>query len=115
MRKREIANLKRDHDLHHTYASRFVRTRMDLTMVRDLLGHHSVKTTEQCTPSNQEQKRKAVELLSSESDGKKTEKVLNWSLVGHTEEKGKIENPLIPLLSTRWAVSSVGRAQRSQR
>ena len=55
-----------------------------------------------------------MELLSSESSGKKGEKVVDLSPICHTEEKRKTENSLIPLLSNRWAVSSVGRAQRSQ-
>ena len=52
--------------------------------------------------------------LRSENGGKKAEKVLNLLFIGHTEEKGRIGNPLIPLLSTLWTVSSVGRAWRSQ-
>jgi len=103
------------HDLRHTFASRLVRSGVDLITVKDLLGHYSVKTTERYTHSNQEQKRKAVELLSTESGGKKAEKVVNLSPICHTEDKGKSEKSLIPLLSSRWAVSSVGRAQRSQR
>ena len=103
------------HDLRHTFASRLVRSGVDLITVKDLLGHYSVKTTERYTYSNQEQKRKAVELLNNESGGKKAEKVVDLSPICHTEDKGKFDNPLIPLLSKRWAVSSVGRAQRSQR
>ncbi len=103
------------HDLRHTFASRLVRSGVDLITVKDLLGHYSVKTTERYTHSNQEQKRKAVELLSSESSGKKAEKVVDLSPICHAEDKGKFEKSLIPLLSSRWAVSSVGRAQRSQR
>lgn len=41
---------------------------------------------------------KAVELLSGESDGKKGEKVINLLPICHSEEKGKFEKPLIPLL-----------------
>jgi len=103
------------HDLRHTFASRLVRSGVDLITVKDLLGHYSVKTTERYTHSNKEQKQKAVELLSNESGGKKAEKVVNLSPICHTEDKGNFDNPLIPLLSKRWAVSSVGRAQRSQR
>lgn len=83
------------HDLRHTFASRLVRSGVDLITVKDLLGHYSVKTTERYTHSNQEQKRKAVELLSGERGGKKAEKVVNLSLIGHTEEKEKFERSVI--------------------
>jgi len=103
------------HDLRHTFASRLVRSGVDLITVKDLLGHYSVKTTERYTHSNQEQKRKAVELLNTGNNGRKAEKVVNLSPICHTDTNDKSENHVIPLLSTRWAVSSVGRAQRSQR
>ncbi len=103
------------HDLRHTFASRLVRSGVDLITVKDLLGHYSVKTTERYTHSNQEQKRKAVELLNTGNNGKKAEKVVNLSPICHAETNGKSEKRVIPLLSTMWAVSSAGRAQRSQR
>ena len=74
------------HDLRHTFASRLVRNRVDLITVKDLLRHYSVKTTERYTHSNQEQKKKAVELLSSKSSGKSAEKVVNFSPICHTGE-----------------------------
>lgn len=63
----------------NTFPSRLVRSGVDLITVKDLLGHYSVRTTERYTHSNQEQKRKAVELLSVQTSGKKTQKVVNLS------------------------------------
>jgi len=79
------------HDLRHTFASRLVRAGVDLITVKDLLGHFSVRTTERYTHSNQEQKRKAVELLSKNKGGKKPESMLDLSLIVHMEEKEKLE------------------------
>ena len=72
------------HDLRHTFASRLVRSGVDLITVKDLLGHYSVRTTERYTHSNQEQKRKAVELLNVQTSGKKGQKVVNLSPICHT-------------------------------
>lgn len=83
------------HDLRHTFASRLVRKGVDLITVKDLLGHYSVKTTERYTHSNQEQKRKAVELLNSGSYGKKDENMLNLSLICHTEKDDESQKPVI--------------------
>ena len=38
------------HYLRHTFASRLVRSGVDLITVKDLLGHYSVRTTERDTP-----------------------------------------------------------------
>lgn len=75
------------HDLRHTFATRLVRAGVDLITVKDLLGHYSVRTTEQYTHSNKEQKLKAVELLSGENSRKKAENMLNLSFICHTEEE----------------------------
>ena len=83
------------HDLRHTFASRLVRFGVDLITVKDLLGHYSVKTTERYTHSNQEQKRNAVELLNNETCRKKAEKVVNLSLIRHTEEDDRFKKPVI--------------------
>jgi len=83
------------HDLRHTFASRLVRKGVDLITVKDLLGHYSVKTTERYTHSNQEQKRKAVDLSKSMDSGKVDENMLNLSLICHTEEDTKSQKPVI--------------------
>jgi integrase len=53
----------RFHDLRHTFASRLVERGVDIITVKDLLGHHSVVTTQRYTHSNADQKRKAVQNL----------------------------------------------------
>jgi len=65
-RRAGIKNL-RFHDLRHTFASRLVERGVDLIRVKELLGHSSVKITERYTHSNQEGRKKAVELLCRES------------------------------------------------
>ncbi len=74
------------HDLCHTFASRLVRSGVDLITVKDLLGHYSVRTMERYTHSNQEQERKAVQLLNVQTSGKSGQKMVNLSLSRHTEE-----------------------------
>ncbi len=80
------------HDLRHTFATRLVRSGVDLITVKDLLGHYSVRTTERYTHSNQEQKRKAVELLNVQTSGKSGQNVVNLTLSGHTEEDDILAN-----------------------
>jgi excisionase family DNA binding protein len=53
----------RFHDLRHTFATRLNLLGADPITIRDLLGHSSLKITERYTHSNQEQKRRAVEML----------------------------------------------------
>ncbi len=53
----------RFHDLRHTFATRLVEKGADTETVRDLLGHHSITVTQRYTHSNDERKRKVVELL----------------------------------------------------
>ena len=54
----------RFHDLRHTFASRLVEKGVDIETVRDLLGHYSITVTQRYTHSNDDRKKKAVELLS---------------------------------------------------
>jgi len=53
----------RFHDLRHTFATRLNLLGADPITIRDLLGHSSLKITERYTHSDQDQKRRAVELL----------------------------------------------------
>jgi hypothetical protein len=93
-RKAGILQL-RFHDLRHTFASRLVRTEVDLIAVNELLGHSSVTITKRYTHTLQEQKQKAVELLTGE------EMPENWGFLLHGCDTAKTEpsNPLfeIPL------------------
>jgi len=62
-KKAEIRNL-RIHDLRHTFASRLIEKGADIETVRSLLGHCSVAITQRYTHSQDEAKKRAVELLS---------------------------------------------------
>ena len=64
---------------------------VDLIAVKDLLGHHSVRTTARYTHSNKEQKLKAVELLRSKNSRKKAENVVNFSLIRQSKEKKNLK------------------------
>ena len=56
------------HDLRHTFATRLVAKRIDVETVRELLGHHSITVTQRYIHSNDERKRRAVDVLSKQSD-----------------------------------------------
>ncbi len=51
------------HRLRHTFASDLAGNGTDLETLRDLLGHHSVQTTEIYLHTGMERKRAAVESL----------------------------------------------------
>jgi integrase len=80
----------RFHDLRHTFASRLVKRGIDLITVKALLGHSTVKITERYTHSDQERKRKAVELLSL-SEKRHSEGLTHRR---HTERKESLEEKL---------------------
>lgn len=62
-RRAGISSDLRFHDLRHGFATKLIQSNVDIITVRDLLGHSSVRITQRYTHSNQEQMRKAVELL----------------------------------------------------
>jgi integrase len=51
------------HDLRHTFATRLVKSGADLILVKELMGHSSVVTTERYTHSQAAEKLRAVERL----------------------------------------------------
>jgi excisionase family DNA binding protein len=77
-RREKIKGL-RFHDLRHTFASRLVERGVDIVRVKELLGHSSVKITERYTHSNQEERKRAVELLckGSQKTPKRVENLLH--------------------------------------
>ncbi|TET71857.1 MAG: helix-turn-helix domain-containing protein [Candidatus Aminicenantes bacterium] len=71
----------RFHDLRHTFATRLVANGVDIETIKELLGHHSIAITQRYLHSSDDRKRKAVEILSKNSDkngslfsGKKSDK-----------------------------------------
>jgi len=92
----------RFHDLRHTFGSRLVERGVDIITVKDLLGHSTVKITERYTHSNQEQKIRAVELLSSKlkENTKKDEYLTRHSHMEKEDSSEKSsEKSLISLFS----------------
>jgi excisionase family DNA binding protein len=62
-RRAKIKGL-RFHDLRHTFATRLVAKGVDIETIKELLGHYSITVTQRYTHSNDDRKKKAVELLS---------------------------------------------------
>ena len=94
------ANLKdlRFHDLRHSFASRLVESGVDLITVKELLGHSTVRVTERYTHPNQEQKKRAVEILAQSASEKAKitgELAHHW----HTGDGEKKERRVSPLFS----------------
>jgi len=57
-----IKNLK-FHDLRHTFGSRLVRNGANLNLVRELMGHASIVTTQRYLHSQADEKKQAIESL----------------------------------------------------
>ncbi|MDG6026865.1 MAG: site-specific integrase [Candidatus Brocadia sp.] len=65
------------HDLRHTFASHSVMTGVDLTSVKELLGHKSLTMTLRYSHLAPGHKRKAVEMLGKVLSGNQSEKRLH--------------------------------------
>lgn len=66
LEKAKIENF-RFHDLRHTVATRLVEKNMDLSVVKDILGHSKITATQRYAHPVPQRKLDAVEILSSYS------------------------------------------------
>jgi excisionase family DNA binding protein len=64
--KADIKDL-RFHDLRHTFATRLVRRGVDLIIIKELMGHASIVTTQRYLHSQADVKSRAVEALTEKS------------------------------------------------
>jgi len=83
----------RFHDLRHTFATRLVMSGVDLITIRDLLGHFSIRVTQRYTHSNENQKRKAVELLTKRTQ-KRVENSESPLQIGDIDRNEKSRKPV---------------------
>jgi excisionase family DNA binding protein len=61
-----IENLK-FHDLRHTFGSRLIKNGANINLVKELMGHASIITTQRYLHSQEDEKRKAIEALTGNS------------------------------------------------
>ncbi|MCK4817097.1 site-specific integrase, partial [bacterium] len=85
------ANIKglRFHDIRHTFSCRLIHRGCDIETLRSLLGHHSITVTERYIHTNEEQKRKAVDLLAGGSDQEPLKRAICDTRVTSTKEVTK--------------------------
>jgi len=86
-KKAEIIGL-RFHDLRHTFATRLIAKGVDIETVKSLLGHFSVVVTQRYIHSNDEAKKKAVEILAEKPE----EEIQKGEILLHRRDTGKIVN-----------------------
>lgn len=96
---RRVGIKLRFHDLRHTFACRLIRRGCDIETLRNLLGHHSVTVTERYIHTDDEQKRKAVGLLSSGKPQERAKKKAVLSHICHMGDEDKAERAVTSLFS----------------
>lgn len=65
MRRAGLPKRLTAHSLRHTFATRLIERGAGMEKVRELMGHESVATTQECTGITKSQLRDAVDLLPS--------------------------------------------------
>lgn len=86
-RRASITNL-RFHDLRHSFASRLVSRGVDIVIIKELMGHASIVTTQRYLHSQASEKLRAVETLASKPGILESECQKNVNSEG-TEYPGK--------------------------
>ncbi|MFC1657199.1 tyrosine-type recombinase/integrase [Candidatus Moduliflexota bacterium] len=88
-RAREIADVPcRFHDLRHTFASRLIMAGVDVTTVKELMGHKDIKMTMRYTHLNADHKRNAVKALETYSQDGTNPARLPFAAVGGSDVTG---------------------------